>query len=122
MIGLRNEGRFLSSSRNPLGGSQSDPWRGDTQERPCVIIQCDMVNRRSQTVIVAPLLPGHMTWPFVVNIRPSTGNGLDKERHVNVKQSRAVDISRIDKRQGLLEKRYLDPLKEGLRLVFDLER
>lgn len=101
---------------NPTRGAET------RKKRPCVIIQCDMVNRQSQTVIVAPLLPGHKTWPFAVNIQPSTGNGLDKERHVNVKQLRAVDISRIEKRQGMLEKRYLDPLKDALRLVFALER
>jgi|SRR6185437_1227520 len=101
---------------NPTRGAET------RKKRPCVIIQCDMVNRQSQTMIVAPLLPGHKTWPFAVNITPSDGNGLDKERHVNVKQLRAVDISRIAKRQGMLEKRYLDPLKDALRLVFDLER
>lgn len=101
-----------------------NPTRGaETQKkRPCVIIQCDLVNRQSQTVIVAPLLPGHKTWPFAVNIQPSTSNGLDKERHLNMKQLRAVDISRIEKRQGILEKLYLESIKEALRLIFDLDR
>lgn len=101
---------------NPTRGAET------RKKRPCVIVQCDIVNRQSQTVIVAPLLPGHKVWPFAVNISPSAGNGLDKERHVNVKQLRAVDISRIDKRQGLLEKGDLDPIKDALRLVFDIER
>lgn len=101
---------------NPTRGAET------RKKRPCVILQCDLVNRQSQTVIVAPLLPGHKTWPFAVNVTPSTGNGLDKERHVNVKQLRAVDISRIEERQGMLEKRYLNPLKEAVRIVFDLEQ
>lgn len=89
------------------------------KKRPCVILQGDLLNRDSRTVIVAPLLPGHKNWPFVVNLAPSKGNGLDKDRHVNLKQLRAVDISRIEDRQGILEKRYLDPIKEAIELVFD---
>ena len=101
---------------NPTRGAET------RKKRPCVIIQCDLVNRQSQTVIVAPLLPGHKTWPFAVNIRPSTGNGLDKEQHVNMKQLRAVDISWIEKQQGQLEKPYLEPIKKALRLIFDLDQ
>lgn len=99
-----------------------NPTRGaETQKkRPCVIIQCDIVNRQSQTFIVAPLLPNHKTWPFAVNITPSSKNGLDKERHVNLKQLWAIDISRIEKKQGMLEKVYLEPIKDALRLVFDI--
>lgn len=99
-----------------------NPTRGveTRKKRPCVIVQCNMVNRQSQTVIVAPLLPGHKTWPFAVNIKPGNGNGLDKDRHVNIKQLRAVDVSRIEKQQGILENKYLDPIKEALLLVFGI--
>ena len=79
-----------------------------------------VVHRESRTVIVAPLLPGHRNWPFAVNVVPSKVNGVDKERHVNVKQLRAVDISRIENRQGMLEKHYLTEIQEALRVVFDL--
>lgn len=98
------------------------PTRGaETQKkRPCVIVQSDLVNPGSRTVIVAPLLPGHNNWPYAVNIVPSKGNGLDKERHVNLKQLRAVDISRISNRQGFLEKVYQEPVHDALRILFDL--
>lgn len=99
---------------NPTRGAET------RKKRPCVILQSDLVNQQSQTVIVAPLLPGHKSWPFAVNITPTAGNGLDKERHVNVKQLRAVDISRIDTRQGLLEPHYRAGLQDALRVIFDL--
>jgi mRNA interferase MazF len=99
---------------NPTKGAET------RKKRPCVIIQGDVVNRESRTVIVAPLLPGHKTWPFAVNVVPSKENGIDKERHVNVKQLRAVDVSRIEKRQGVLEQNYLDQIKDALRVVFAL--
>ncbi len=99
-----------------------DPTQGaeTRKKRPCVILQADLVNQGSRTVIVAPILSGHKNWPFAVNVTPTRQNGLDKNRHINLKQLRAVDVSRIKNRQGLLEKRYLDPIKSALSIVFNL--
>lgn len=99
-----------------------DPTRGaeTKKKRPCLILQDDVVNQGSRTIIVAPILPGHKDWPFVVNLKPTKSNGLDKDRHVNLKQLRAVDVSRIMNKQGSLEKRYLEPMKAALGIVFDL--
>ncbi len=86
--------------------------------RPCVVLQSDVVNKNSKTVIVAPILPNHKDWPFAVNITPTTKNGLDKERHLNLKQLRAVDISRFRNKQGILESKYLKPIEDALKLIF----
>ena len=97
-----------------------EPTRGaeTRKKRPCVIIQSNLINQGSRTIIVAPILPGHKNWPFVVNVLPSKNNGLDKERHINLKQMRAVDISRIKNRQGILESQYLKPIKEAIEIIF----
>lgn len=99
-----------------------EPTRGaETQKKgPCVIIQSDLVNRESQTVIVAPILPGRKDWPFAVNITPTQQNGLDKPRHINIKQMRAVDISRIENRQAMLEQEYLQAIHTAIEIVFGL--
>ena len=99
-----------------------EPTRGDEtkKKRPCVIVQCDLVNKGTRTVIVAPILPNHKDWPFAVNITPSKANGLDKKRHINLKQLRAVDVSRIDNKQGVLEQRYLSKIEDALRLIFGI--
>lgn len=99
-----------------------DPTRGaeTKKRRPCVILQDDVVNHGSRTVIVAPVLPGHKDWPFAVNLKSSKTNGLDMDRHINLKQLRAVDVSRIRNKQGMLEKRYLEPIKAALSIVFNL--
>jgi mRNA interferase MazF len=101
-----------------------DPARGaeTKKERPCVILQSDPVNRGSKTVVVAPMLTGHRNWPFVVNIIPTKDNGMDKNRHINLKQLRTVDISRISNRQGILERHYFSAIKETIKLVFDLSQ
>ncbi|MCB0212445.1 MAG: type II toxin-antitoxin system PemK/MazF family toxin [Anaerolineae bacterium] len=97
---------------NPTRGAET------RKKRPCIIVQCDLMNRHSRTILVAPVLPGHKDWPFAVNLRPSKANGLDKNRHINMKQIRAVDISRIDDRQGILETGYLEAIQNTLGLVF----
>ena len=99
-----------------------EPTKGaETQKlRPCVIIQSDIVNIQSITLIVAPLLPNHKTWPFAVNLTPTNDNGLDKDRHINLKQLRAIDISRIGKKQGMVENQYLQAIKQALIIIFDL--
>jgi len=99
-----------------------EPTKGaeTRKKRPCVILQSDLANRDSRTVIVAPLLPGHKDWPFVVNLSPTPKNGLDKERHINLKQLRAADVSRIENRQGILEGSHLDAIREALAVVFGL--
>lgn len=84
------------------------------------MLQGDLVNAQSKTVIVAPLLPNHKPWPFAVNLEPTQENGLDKNRHINLKQLRAVDVSRIGRKQGKLESQYLDAIKAALTIVFDL--
>jgi len=85
-----------------------------------VIVSSDLVNQLSRTAVVAPLLPNHKTWPFVVNLTPSTQNGLDKPRHINLKQMRAVDVSRISNRQGSVEASYRSAIEAAVRLIFDV--
>ncbi|WP_369668792.1 type II toxin-antitoxin system PemK/MazF family toxin [Nitrosomonas eutropha] len=82
--------------------------------RPCVILQSSLANVHSRTLIVAPLLPQHKPWPFAVNLEPTEKNGLDKNHHINLKQLRAVDISRPGKKQGVLESQYADPIKDSV--------
>lgn len=101
-----------------------EPTRGaETQKkRPCLIIQSDLVNQGSRTFVVAPLLPGHKTWPFAVNLVSSKQNGLDQDRHINLKQIRVVDESRIENKQGSLEKKYWPQIAESLKIVLGLDQ
>ena len=98
-----------------------EPTRGaETKKlRTCVVIQSDLVNNQSKTLIVEPFLPDHKPWPFAVNLELTQENGLDKARHINLKQLRAVEVSRIGKLQGRLDKKYLPAIKSALAIVFD---
>ena len=90
------------------------------KERPCLILQNDIGNRNGVTTIVAPLLPGTKTYPFVVNIVPTSQNGLNGDRHVNLSQMRAVDAQRIKYKQGVLENTYWEEIEKavGIELGF----
>ena len=99
-----------------------DPTKGSKTKKkmPCAILQSSLINKSSRTLIVCPILPGHKSWPFVVNVTPSSRNGIDKDRHLNLKQIRVIDVSRIDSYQGALEFEYLDEVKKKICLIFDI--
>jgi mRNA interferase MazF len=101
---------------NPTQGAET------RKKRPCLIVQSDLMNQSSRTLLVAPILPHHRDWPFVVNVRPSGENGLDMDRHVNLKQIRAVDIVRIDNRLGILEAKYQIEIDSVIDLIFGVLR
>ncbi len=92
----------------PVVGSETD------KQRPCLILQNDIGNQNGATTIVAPLLPGAKTYPFVVNVVPTSQNGLDKDRYINLSQIRAVDASRIKHIQGVLEDMYWPAIEKAV--------
>jgi mRNA interferase MazF len=59
----------------PVVGYETD------KERPCLILQNNVGNQNGTTTIVAPLLLGAKTYPFVVNITPTVQNELNGDRH-----------------------------------------
>jgi len=101
---------------NPIVGSETG------KERPCLILQNDVGNKSATTTIVAPLLPGHKNYPFVVNISPTTQNGLRGERYVNLSQLRAVDALRIKNKQGVLEDSYWASIERAIAVELGFEQ
>lgn len=92
----------------PVVGSETG------KERPCLILQNDTGNRSGATTIVAPLLPGRKTYPFVVNVAPTSQNGLSGDRHINLSQMRSVDARRIKNKQGVLEDIYWRDIEKAV--------
>jgi mRNA interferase MazF len=92
----------------PVVGNETD------KERPCLILQNDIGNQNGATTIVAPLLPGTKTYPFVVNVMPTLQNGLSGDRHINFSQMRAVDARRIKTKQGILEDTYWEEIEKAV--------
>lgn len=103
----------LTYRRGEIWWVNLDPTIGcETQKtRPCLILQNDVGNQRSSTTIVAPLLRGSKTYPFVVNVKPTPQNGLDHERHISLNQMRAVDMRRMKEKLGVLEDSYWEKIE-----------
>lgn len=92
----------------PVVGNETD------KQRPCLILQNDIGNQNSTTTIIAPLLPGSKTYPFVVNVTPTPENGLDKIRYINFSQMRTVDAQRIKNKLGILEDSYWQEIEKAV--------
>jgi mRNA interferase MazF len=96
-----------------------DPTVGNetAKKRPCVILQNDIGNARSNTTMVAPLLKGSKAYLFVVNVKATTVNGLDEDRGIHLEQMRVVDCRRIDNKLGTLEDNYWNEIEKSVGLV-----
>jgi mRNA interferase MazF len=92
----------------PVIGHETD------KHRPCLILQNDIGNQNSSPTIIAPLLRGRKSYPFVVNVVPTLGNGLDQDRHINLSQMRAVDSQRLKNKQGTLEEVYWKDIEKAV--------
>ena len=99
-----------------------DPIIGSEQNgiRPVVIIQNEMGNKHSPTVLVAPIstkkdkiLPTHILV-----------KQFDKIRHdsiVLLEQIRVLDKTRLKGYLGLLDKETMDQVNEAIKISFELK-
>jgi len=101
-------GEIWGVDLQPIVGSETD------KKRPCLILQNDIGNQNGATTIIAPLLPGTKTYPFVVNVIPTSQNGLTGDRHINLSQMRAVDAQRVKNKQGILEDTYWEEIEKAV--------
>ena len=99
-----------------------NPTIGDeaAKTRPCLILQNDLGNRHSKKTIVAPFLKAK-NYPFIVNVAPSSQNGLDKERGLDLSHIRSVSIQRVNNKLGAIEEKYWSEIKKAIliQLGFD---
>jgi mRNA interferase MazF len=100
-----------------------DPTVGSetAKKRPCVILQNDVGNARSETTMVAPLLKGSKAYPFVVSIEVTAENGLDETRGIHLEQMRVVDSRRIDCKLGTLENKYWSEIEKAVCIVLGFD-
>jgi mRNA interferase MazF len=109
----------LQYRRGEIWWVNLDPTVGNetAKKRPCVILQNDVGNARSNTTMVAPLLKGLKNYPFVVNIEATVNNGLDENRRIHLEQMRVVDQQRIDRQLGTLEDKYWREIEIAVGIV-----
>jgi len=75
------------------------------------------MNQYGLLTIVIPFRPGSKQAPYVVNVKATQNNGLDKDRFLDVAQIRAVDGQRVLGRLGVLEEHYWQQIRAALDIV-----
>lgn len=111
--------REIMIARGDLFSASLDPVVGSEQGgvRPVLVIQNDVGNRHSPTVIVLAItgqvnkarLPTHVPVP-------AGGNGLQKDSVVLAEQIRTLDKRRLRERIGTLSPELMDKVGEAVRI------
>lgn len=83
----------------------------------CLIVQNDIMNQYGLLTVVIPFRPGSKQAPYVVNVKATQKNGLDKDRFLDVAQIRAVDGQRVLRYLGVLEEHYWQQIRVALDIV-----
>ncbi len=108
-------GELYSACLDPVVGSEQGGLR------PVLIIQNDVGNRYSPTVIVLALtsqlqkarLPTHVPVP-------AAGHGLEKDSVVLAEQIRTLDKRRLRDRIGMLRPEYMEQVSRALQVSLGL--
>ena len=99
-----------------------DPTVGDeaNKQQPCLIIQNDLGNLHLKKTIIVPFLKPNK-YPFVVIVKASKINNLDRDRGLDLSHIRSVSQTRIANKLGVLEPKYWAKIKKAvlIQLGFD---
>lgn len=92
-----------------------DPTQGSeiSKTRPCLVVSPDVLNRRLNTVMVAPLTSTRKAYPSRVDCQFDGQHG-----QVALDQTRAVDKSRFVKQLGSLDETTCQTICQTLVTLF----
>jgi mRNA interferase MazF len=79
------------------------------------------MNQYGEVTIVLPFRPGNKQAPYAVNVKASPGNGLDRDRFLDVGQIRAVSYQRLRNLAGVLETEYWQQIQQALNIVLGFD-
>ena len=90
--------------------------------RPAVIIQSNLFNPYSSTLVIVPLTTQKKKlFPSEFLIHPSKSNGLSEDSRFLGSQLMTVDKDCVSKKLGKLEEKYFSSVQEALRVSLDWE-
>ena len=90
--------------------------------RPCLVVQSDLINRHSETAIVAPITGAEnvkSVGPTYVRIAKGEA-GLPKESLIVCHQLRTVDESRFGRIYGQVKPETMQLVEQAIRIVLEL--
>lgn len=115
--------RKKTVQRGEIWQVRFDPVEGSEirKTRPALVLQNDIGNRYANTTIVAAITSIIKNLPTLVDVEPSSQNGLARPGAINLSHIRTVSKSRLIRRVGKIEAKYLSLIREAalLSLGFD---
>lgn len=90
--------------------------------RPVLMIQNNIGNRYSPTVIVAAITSSHSKHPLPTHVRLPGDYGLRRDSMVLLEQIRTIDRSRLREYIGRLEPAELRTVNRALAISFGMEQ
>ena len=98
-----------------------NPGRGSEQRglRPALIVQNDVGNQYAATTIVAAITSTIRVYPVTVPLKRGQG-GLAKSSMVNLAQILTIDMSRLQRRVGVLPPEVINRVDAAVRISLDV--
>ena len=90
--------------------------------RPCVILNDDAIGILPLKIIapITDFKPKYKIVPWMVRLRKSPTNGLDKDSVIDVFQVRSLSNQRLIKKLGKIEKSELKSAHDAMRVVIGI--
>lgn len=113
----------LTIKRGEIYLADLSPVIGSEQggQRPVLIVQNDIGNRYSPTVIVVAITAQITKAKLPTHIElPGEGNGLNKDSVILCEQIRTIDKRRLMQRLGALDDDYMERVNEALTISLEL--
>ena len=109
-------GDIYFADLNPVVGSE----QGD--ERPVLVVQNNIGNEHSPTIVVAPLTGNLRKNPLPTHVFIPKCHRLDKDSIALIEQIRTIDRSRISDFIGKLSDRLIPALDKALAICVGIEK
>lgn len=109
------KGDVYYASLNPIVGSEQDG------ERPVVVVQNNLANKHSPTIIVVPITTVLKRMELPTHIPISKNRFLKKDSMILVEQIRAIDKKRLKAYLGHLKPEQMKLVDNAIVNVFELK-
>ena len=109
------KGDVYYASLNPIVGSEQDG------ERPVVVVQNNLANKHSPTIIIVPITTVLKRMELPTHIPISKNRFLKKDSMILVEQIRAIDKKRLKAYLGHLKPEQMKLVDDAIVNVFELK-
>lgn len=109
----------MSIRRGDIYYANLDPVRGSEQagRRPVLVIQNDVGNEHSPTIIIAPLTTKRFSKEYPTNVFLKRGAGaLKEDSTVLLSQIRTVDRERLERKIGSISGGLVELVDEAIKI------